>query len=165
MKKEVIYIIDLNQVPKEDMILILKDLFSDMCSSRRQLKPILSEILRAIDNHIFIDANTDEVKELLEEILIMQDKLSHTEELKKAAATRKLAVIDEAIREIAMADMLIVGGTSLNVYPAASYLGFFQGKHLVLINRDKTPYDSRCNLVINDSIGKVFERIEKEIIE
>ena len=91
---------NLNQIPKEDMILILKDLFSDMCSSRRQLKPILSEILRAIDNHIFIDANTDEVKELLEEILIMQDKLSQTEELKKAAATKKLAVIDEAIREI-----------------------------------------------------------------
>ena len=71
--------------------------------------------------------------------------------------------VNEAIHEIANADMLIVGGTSLNVYPAASYLGFFQGKHLVLINRDKTPYDNRCDLVINDSIGKVFEKIKEEI--
>ena len=73
--------------------------------------------------------------------------------------------VNEAIREIAMADMLIVGGTSLNVYPAASYLGFFQGKHLVLINRDKTPYDNRCDLVINDNLGKVFTEIKKEIID
>lgn len=72
-------------------------------------------------------------------------------------------ITTEAIHEIAKADLLIIGGTSLNVYPAASYLGFFQGKHMVLINRDKTPYDNRCDLVINDSIGKVFERIKEEI--
>ena len=71
----------------------------------------------------------------------------------------------EAINEIRNCDMLIIGGTSLNVYPAAGYINYYNGNHLVLINRDKTPYDSRCNLVINDSIGKVFERIEKEIIE
>lgn len=71
--------------------------------------------------------------------------------------------VTEAIKEIAQADLLIIGGTSLNVYPAASYLGFFQGKHMVLINRDKTPYDNRCDLVINDSIGKVFEKIKEEI--
>ncbi|MBQ6497642.1 MAG: NAD-dependent protein deacylase [Bacilli bacterium] len=74
-------------------------------------------------------------------------------------------VVNEAIKEIAMADMLIVGGTSLNVYPAASYLGFFQGKHLVLINRDKTPYDNRCDLVINDNLGTIFSEIKKEIID
>ena len=72
--------------------------------------------------------------------------------------------VNEAIHEIAKADLLIVGGTSLNVYPAASYLGFFNGKHLVLINRDKTPYDNRCDLVINDNLGKVFEEIKKEVI-
>lgn len=71
--------------------------------------------------------------------------------------------VTEAIKEISQADLLIIGGTSLNVYPAASYLGFFQGKHMVLINRDKTPYDNRCDLVINDSIGKVFEKIKEEI--
>ena len=73
--------------------------------------------------------------------------------------------VNEAIHEIANADLLIVGGTSLNVYPAASYLGFFRGKHSVLINRDKTPYDNRCDLVINDNLGKVFEIIKKEIID
>ena len=74
-------------------------------------------------------------------------------------------VVNEAIHEIANADLLIVGGTSLNVYPAASYLGFFRGKHSVLINRDRTPYDNRCDLVINDNLGKVFTEIKKEIID
>ena len=56
--------LDLNSMNKEDAILIIKDLFSEMCSSRRQLKPILSEILRAIDNNVFIDANSEERKQL-----------------------------------------------------------------------------------------------------
>ena len=71
----------------------------------------------------------------------------------------------EAIKEIRECDLLIIGGTSLNVYPAAGYINYYNGNHLVLINKDKTPYDSRCNLVINDSIGKVFKEIEKKIIE
>ena len=75
------------------------------------------------------------------------------------------AVVNEAISEISSADLLIVGGTSLNVYPAASYLGFFKGKHLVLINRDKTLYDYNCDLVINTNLGLVFEKIKKEIID
>ena len=75
------------------------------------------------------------------------------------------AVVNEAISEISSADLLIVGGTSLNVYPAASYLGFFRGKHLVLINRDKTLYDYNCDLVINTNLGLVFEKIKKEIID
>lgn len=98
--KEVVYIMDLSKIPKEAAFLIIKELFSQMCSSRRRLKPILNEIIRAIDNHVFIDADTEEVKNLLEEILMMQDQLSKTEDLKSAAATKKLAVIDEAIREI-----------------------------------------------------------------
>ena len=72
-------------------------------------------------------------------------------------------ITKEAIREIATADLLIIGGTSLNVYPAAGYIHFFQGKHMVLINRDSTPFDNQCDLVIHDSIGKVFEKIKKEI--
>ena len=72
-------------------------------------------------------------------------------------------ITKEAIREIATADLLIIGGTSLNVYPAAGYINFFQGDHLVLINRDSTPFDNHCDLVIHDSIGKVFEKIKKEI--
>ena len=92
--------LDLNSIDKEDTILIIKDLFSKMCSSRRQLKPILSEIIRAIDNNVFIDANSDEVKELLEEILEMQDRLSQVDEIHQAISTKNLASIDEAIREI-----------------------------------------------------------------
>jgi len=71
--------------------------------------------------------------------------------------------VANSIKAIATCDLLIIGGTSLNVYPAASFINYFRGKHLVLINRDKTNYDSMCDLVINDSIGKVFEQIKKEI--
>ena len=72
-------------------------------------------------------------------------------------------IVKEAIREIATCDLLIIGGTSLNVYPAAGFIHYFQGDHMVLINRDSTPFDSQCDLVIHDSIGKVFEEIKKEI--
>ena len=69
----------------------------------------------------------------------------------------------KAINYIKNADLLIIGGTSLNVYPAASFIHYYTGKKLVLINRDKTPYDYLCNIVIHDSIGKVFKEIEKEL--
>ena len=69
----------------------------------------------------------------------------------------------KAIKAISEADLLIIAGTSLNVYPAASYIHYFRGKNMVLINRDKTAYDNTCNLVIHDSLGKVFKEIEKEI--
>ncbi len=66
-------------------------------------------------------------------------------------------VLEEAITEIERADTLIVGGTSLVVYPAAGLLRYFRGKNgLVLINRDRTPADSYADLVIHDSIGKVL---------
>lgn len=65
-------------------------------------------------------------------------------------------VTQEAVRAILAAETLIVGGTSLAVYPAAGLIQYFQGKHLVLINRSQTPYDDRAQLVIHDSIGKVL---------
>lgn len=65
-------------------------------------------------------------------------------------------VLSKAIQEIASCDTLIVGGTSLVVYPAAGLLQYFRGRHLVLINRDETPYDDRAELVIHDSIGKTL---------
>ena len=71
--------------------------------------------------------------------------------------------VSNAIKEISNADLLIVGGTSLNVYPAAGFLRFFKGKHLVLINRDITPFDHQCDLVIHDSLGKIFTEIQKSI--
>ncbi|MBR4435291.1 MAG: NAD-dependent protein deacylase [Clostridia bacterium] len=61
-----------------------------------------------------------------------------------------------AITHIMRADMLIVGGTSLQVYPAAGLINYYRGDRLVLINKSKTPYDSHANLVINDSIGEVL---------
>jgi NAD-dependent deacetylase len=72
-------------------------------------------------------------------------------------------VVQKTIHEIRNADLLIIAGTSLAVYPAASFIHFFKGKHMVLINRDSTPYDSMCDLVIHDSLGIVFKEIEKEI--
>ena len=73
--------------------------------------------------------------------------------------------VKDTIKYISEADLLIIGGTSLNVYPATSYLKYFKGKHLVLINRDKTMYDNECDLVINDNLGKVFTEIKKEIFK
>lgn len=67
--------------------------------------------------------------------------------------------IKNSIYAIANADMLIVGGTSLTVQPAASLINYYTGDKLVLINRDSTLYDNRADLVINDSLGKVFEQI------
>ena len=68
-------------------------------------------------------------------------------------------VISGAVSAIARADMLIVGGTSLTVYPAAGFLGYYRGNRLVLINRDPTPYDRHADLCIHDSLGKVFSQL------
>ena len=65
-------------------------------------------------------------------------------------------VISGAVNAISRADTLIIGGTSLAVYPAAGLINYFGGRHLVLINKTKTPYDDRADLVIYDSIGKVM---------
>lgn len=62
----------------------------------------------------------------------------------------------KAIIAISQADMLIVGGTSLTVQPASSLINYYQGKKLVLINKDTTSYDNIANLVINDGLGKVL---------
>ena len=67
--------------------------------------------------------------------------------------------ITNSILAIQNADMLVIAGTSLMVQPAASLINYFNGKHLILINRDSTPYDNRANLVINDSLGKVFNNL------
>ncbi len=71
-----------------------------------------------------------------------------------------LATVEGAVRAIAGADMLIVGGTSLVVYPAAGLINYYRGRRLVLINRDATAYDSRADLVIHDSLGAVLGGIE-----
>ena len=68
-------------------------------------------------------------------------------------------VIDCALQAISNADVLIVGGTSLTVYPAAGLIRYYRGKKLVLINRDETPYDTYANLVLHESLGEVFSQL------
>jgi len=67
--------------------------------------------------------------------------------------------LENAINKVKEAELLIIGGTSLNVYPAAGLINYFKGKHLVLINKEKTPYDTLCDLVIYDNIGKVMKEL------
>ena len=69
------------------------------------------------------------------------------------------SVVSGAVHAIRSADMMIVAGTSLTVYPAAGLLRYFRGKHLVLINRDATPYDNMAELVIHDRVGQVLSAI------
>ncbi|MBO7525773.1 MAG: NAD-dependent protein deacylase, partial [Clostridia bacterium] len=68
-------------------------------------------------------------------------------------------VVEGAVSAIKNADMLIVGGTSLVVYPAASFVNYFRGDRLVLINLQPTPYDSRANLIFRNKLGEVFSEI------
>lgn len=65
-------------------------------------------------------------------------------------------VIEQAVHYISKADVLIIGGTSLVVYPAASFVNYYHGDKLVLINKSETSRDAYANLVIHDSIGKVL---------
>ena len=71
----------------------------------------------------------------------------------------KEEIINKAIEFIIKADLLIIGGTSLVVYPAAGLVQHFKGKNLVLINKTMTSYDNYANLVINEPIGEVFKKI------
>ncbi len=70
-----------------------------------------------------------------------------------------MGVINAAIDYIREADVLIVGGTSLRVYPAAGLIDYYRGDKLVLINKSETSYDSRARLVFNDSIGQVLSSL------
>ena len=68
-------------------------------------------------------------------------------------------VIEKSVMAIRRADLMIVAGTSLTVYPAAGFVNYYRGNRLVLINRDETPYDSYADLVIHDSLGKVLSQL------
>lgn len=68
-------------------------------------------------------------------------------------------VVNGAVRAIAAADTLIIGGTSLVVYPAAGFINYFRGKHLAVINKSQTSADCAAELVINEPIGKVFSAL------
>jgi len=68
-------------------------------------------------------------------------------------------VLERSVNAIMEADLLIVGGTSLTVYPAAGLVRYYRGKRLVLINQDETPYDDYANLVFHESLGNVFSQL------
>ena len=84
--------------------------------------------------------------------IVKPDVVLYEENLKKED-------IENALYEIEHADMLIVAGTSLSVYPAAGMIRYFRGKYLVLINKTKTDFDQYADLVIYDSLGNVFKNI------
>ena len=69
-------------------------------------------------------------------------------------------VLQDSISYISRADVLIIGGTSLAVYPAAGLIDYYQGDKLVLINKTPTPKDSMANLVIQGSIGEIFDALQ-----
>lgn len=68
-------------------------------------------------------------------------------------------IIEKSVTAIHGADLMIVAGTSLTVYPAAGLINYYQGNRLVLINRDATPYDSRADLVFHESLGAIFSQL------
>ena len=67
--------------------------------------------------------------------------------------------IEKSVMAIRQADLLIVAGTSLTVYPAAGLINYYRGNRLVLINRDSTPYDSHADLVFHESLGTIFSQL------
>ena len=73
------------------------------------------------------------------------------------------ATLEGAVLATAGADMLIVGGTSLAVYPAAGLIDYYQGGRLVLMNATPTPYDGRADLIIREPIGRVFAQIQGHV--
>ena len=68
-------------------------------------------------------------------------------------------VVRGAVKAISSADLLIIGGTSLTVYPASSYISYFRGNKMVLVNKSSTQYDGMADLVINEGLGEVFSQI------
>ena len=68
-------------------------------------------------------------------------------------------VVMDAIDAIQNADLLIVAGTSLTVYPAAGLIDYYRGKRMVLINRDTTPFDNRADLVFHNKLGDIFSNL------
>lgn len=69
------------------------------------------------------------------------------------------SVVEKGVQAIAQADLLIVAGTSLTVYPAAGLINYYRGNRLVLINRDITPYDNQADLVLHENLGAVFSQL------
>ena len=72
-------------------------------------------------------------------------------------------VAESAVNFVSRADMLIVGGTSLAVYPAASFVRYFGGKYIVIINKTETGYDNSADLIVRENIGEFLRAVMNEI--
>ena len=72
-------------------------------------------------------------------------------------------VMEEAVRYIRNAEILIIGGTSLSVYPAAGLIRYYRGSKLVLVNRGETPYDGYADLVIHEKVGEVLSAVDQAL--
>lgn len=115
-----------------------------------------------------LECNAKYDEKIIEESENAQDKLPHCPKcggLIKPDVVLYEEGLDEwtiqkSIEAIATCDTLIIGGTSLIVYPAASFVEYFRGKHLVLINKSITAMDNRAELVIHDAIGEVLDKIK-----
>ena len=68
-------------------------------------------------------------------------------------------MLDESIYHISHADLLIVAGTSLTVYPASGLIDYFGGKNLVILNRSTTDFDNRASLIIKKNLKEIFEKL------
>jgi len=68
-------------------------------------------------------------------------------------------VMERAVRYIRDAEVLIIGGTSLGVYPAAGLINYYRGRKMVLVNLSETPYDRYADLIIHEKIGQVFSAV------
>lgn len=115
-----------------------------------------------------LECNAKYDEKIIEESENAQDKLPHCPKcggLIKPDVVLYEEGLDEwtiqkSIEAIATCDTLIIGGTSLIVYPAASFVEYFRGKHLVLINKSITAMDNSAELVIHDAIGEVLDKIK-----
>lgn len=85
--------------------------------------------------------------------IIKPDVVLYGENLDDRTVTGALSAIERC-------DTLIIGGTSLTVYPAAGFIRYFNGNNLVLINMSSTPYDNKADLVIHDKVGEVLDKIK-----
>ena len=86
--------------------------------------------------------------------IVKPDVVLYEESLDQDTLTKSVMVIRQA-------DLMIVAGTSLTVYPAAGLVNYYRGNRLVLINRDETPYDTQADLVFHDSLGTIFSELAK----
>jgi NAD-dependent deacetylase len=74
-------------------------------------------------------------------------------------------VIDRAVAALMSADLLIIGGTSLTVYPAAGFITYFKGRHTVLMNASSTAHDRHADLLITDPMGQVMKKVQQLLAE